>query len=81
MRIARLKTESREERYNHRLYGIQGWGERNDFPQRVAEIVEGSVTGNACVETYGKFISGRGFAEESFYTTTINETGDRKSVV
>lgn len=75
MRIARLKTESREERYNHRLYGIQGWGERNDFPQRVAEIVEGSVTGNACVETYGKFISGRGFAEESFYTTTINETG------
>lgn len=71
-----FKTESREQRYNFRSYNINGWGANNDYPQRVCEVVESSVTGRACVETYAKFIAGRGFAEESFYSAIINDRGD-----
>lgn len=74
-KISAIKTESREERYNYRSYGIQGWGKDNDYPQRVGEIVESSITGKSCVEIYAKFIAGRGFAEESLYTTVVNEEG------
>lgn len=74
-RISTIKTESREERFNYRSYGIQGWGKNNDYPQRVADIVDTSVTGKSCVEIRSKFISGRGFAEESFYSAVVNETG------
>lgn len=75
-KIDHLKTESREVRYDYKSYGIQGWGANNDYPQRTAEIVEASITGSACVGTYAKFISGRGFAKESLCKAIVNSRGE-----
>lgn len=52
---------------------IQSYGAFNDFPQRVMEVVEASATGASCVDTYRKFIVGRGFAVESFFKAIIND--------
>lgn len=75
MKASRLKTERQIDTTNHRQYRIQTYGAENDYPQRVMEIVEGSVTGNGCVKTYGKFIAGRGFAVRSFYNLRVNGQG------
>lgn len=75
MKASSLKTERQIDISNNRQYRIQTYGVANDYPQRVQEIVEGSVTGNGCVKTYGKFIAGRGFAVRSFYEAAVNNEG------
>lgn len=54
---------------------MQTFGERNDQPQRILEILEASVTGNACVGVYAKFISGRGFRDDKFYRAVTDCKG------
>lgn len=75
MKVSRLQTEKRVDTYNNRGLKIQAYGEYNDFPQRIAEIVEASVTGNACVDVYTKFIVGRGFADADFYKAVCDSKG------
>lgn len=75
MKVSRLQTEKRVDSYNNRGLKIQAYGEFNDFPQRIAEIVEASVTGNACVDVYTKFIVGRGFADADFYKAVCDSKG------
>lgn len=76
MKVSALKTEQRVETTNDRILNIQQYGKRNDFPQRIMEIVGGSVTGQSCVDTYSKFIFGRGFAQEDFFRAVVNSRGD-----
>lgn len=75
MKVSRLQSEKRVDTYNNRGLKIQAYGEQNDFPQRIAEIVEASVTGNACVSVYTKFIVGRGFADADFYKAVCDSKG------
>lgn len=75
MKISRLNTEQQVDTSLNRALGIQTYGEGNDYPQRVMEIVEASTTGSSCVDTYRKFIAGRGFENEAFYRTRINRKG------
>lgn len=76
MKAECLKTEKQVDTANIRSLKIQSYGAQNDYPQRVAEIVEASATGSACVNTYSKFIVGRGFAVESFYRAIVNEKNE-----
>ena len=76
MRISTLNTTPRIESTNNKTLGIQSYGEQNDYPQRVREIVEASVTGKSCYNTYRKFIYGRGFRNEEFAKAVINSKGD-----
>lgn len=81
MRASALKTERRYESTNNRSYHIQTYGERNDFPQRVMEIVAGSVSGSACLDTYTKFIIGRGWDSADFARAVVDSRGTRASVL
>lgn len=75
MKVSRLKIERQVDTSLNRALGIQTYGEGNDYPQRVMEIVEASTTGSSCVDTYRKFIAGRGFASEAFSSTKVNRKG------
>lgn len=77
MRLEALKTERPVRVNNDRIYHIQTFGKQNDYPQKVMEVVNASVTGSACVDQYGKFIFGRGFRQRDFYQAIVNERGDR----
>lgn len=55
---------------------IQTYGEQNDYPQRVDEIVEASLTGSSCVRLYSKFIIGRGFSQEQFFKSVVDSKGN-----
>lgn len=73
MKASALVTEKRVESANWRGMGIQSYGKNNDYPQRVQEIIAASVTGASCLDTYAKFIIGRGFSQPDFYDAYINE--------
>lgn len=72
MKASVLNTEQRVESVNSQNLGIQTYGEQNDYPQRLSEIVAASFTGNKCVKIYSKFIAGRGFACPAFNKCVIN---------
>lgn len=76
MRVGQLETERRYDSAKWQQYGIQSYGERNDYPQRILEIVAGSVSGSVCVETYKKFINGKGFAGDTLYQLAVNRIGE-----
>ena len=75
MKVSTLRTEPRLDTGNNRGLHIQTYGEHNDQPQRYAEIVAASATGSSCVETYRKFIEGRGFAQTDFAAAAVDSRG------
>ena len=75
MKATILKKDKRFEVRNDTSLGIQQYGEGNDYPQQVLELVGASGTGGACVDIYAKFISGQGFADQSLYDIVINRFG------
>ena len=77
MKASVLKSDLRYDSTNNRQYGIQTYGERNDFPQKVMEIVASSISGAACVDTYAKFIIGRGFDSPEFARAVVDTKGTR----
>lgn len=75
MKAKTLKTERSYDSTNNRSYKIQTYGKYNDYPQRVMEIVSASITGSSCLDTYFKFIVGRGFAQSDFCKAVVNSQG------
>ena len=75
MKPSRIKTEKRLDTTNNRSLEIQTYGENNDYPQLVVEIVAASITGAACQDIYRKFIAGRGFAQAVFREVVVNSEG------
>lgn len=59
----------------HRGYEIINYDSDNAYPQRMLEVLRGSATGIACANLYAKFIEGRGFEDEGFYTQVVNYKG------
>lgn len=76
MKLATLKTEKQLRTRNDRALNIQNYGERNDYPQKLMEVVGASVTGSACVEQFWRFINGRGFRAREFYKAVLNTKGE-----
>jgi len=81
MKAKVLKRDNRFETRNDRSLGVQTYGESNDYPQMVVEIVDASCTGGSCVDIYAKFISGRGFVDTDFYKMVVNGKGQSNDYI
>ena len=80
MRVSATKTAPRVERDQYlRVNKVKGYGEGNDYPQKVLEIVASSGTGKTCFNIYVKFIQGAGFADKALSDQVINTRGERTS--
>ena len=73
MKAAYIKSENDFKTSNNPFLGIQNYGENNDFPQKVMQIVKASGTGSSCLDIYVKFIIGRGFADIALYKLIVND--------
>lgn len=77
MKLAFLKKEkNRFKTYNFRLYDIVAYGEGNDYPHSVIDVVNASYTGGSCLSNYRKFVFGKGFADKKIYQMIVNSDGD-----
>lgn len=72
MKVAQIKTQRQFNIQDWRQYKIQSYGETNDFPQSVDEIVTASKTGNACLGIYEDFIYGHGFRDRKIAEIIAN---------
>lgn len=81
MRVGKLKKDNRFDTRNDKSLGIQTYGEKNDYPQQVVEVVSASPTGKPCVSVYSKFIAGRGFVDQSFYKMAVNGKGQTNDYI
>lgn len=55
--------------------GILDYGVDNAYPQRFINVVAGSGTALSCVNTYARFIKGKGFEDEILNTVIVNNNG------
>ena len=82
MRVSATKTAPRVERNSYLASKkIKGYGEYNDYPQKVLEIVGSSGTGKVCVNITTKFVIGGGFTDPTLQTTILNNRGERGSTL
>jgi len=78
MRVSATKTEPRIERNIYLTSKrIKGYGQENDYPQKILEIVNASGTGSTCVGIYVKFVEGAGFEDLVFSETVLNSKGEK----
>lgn len=56
--------------------GIQQYGEDNQYPQRVADVIDGSSIGGTCLERYATFIEGNGFDNVGLSNLIVNRRGE-----
>jgi hypothetical protein len=61
--------------------GILAYDIDNAYPQRVMDIIKGSGTAFRCNEIYAKFITGQGFADQSFYKAKVNQLGQTNDFI
>ncbi len=76
MKVSVLKKGKRFESSLNKSDKVQTYGQQNDYPQDVMEVVAASVTGGSCVSRYADFLSGKGFANDDSYKILINGEGD-----
>lgn len=69
-------TQGRIEVNNNHFANIQTYGENNDYPQSVIDIVAASVTGSSCLQKFIDFVYGRGFADKDVYQKVVNDDGE-----
>ncbi|MEI8086561.1 MAG: hypothetical protein WCG93_10140 [Paludibacter sp.] len=81
MKATVLKRDKRFELRNDKGLGVQAYGESNDYPQQLMEVVDPSGTGKSCVGVYAKFISGKGFTDNDFYRKVINRLGQTNDYI
>lgn len=51
------------------------YGHNNAFPLKLSELIQGSPTASACVDTYADFIIGEGFNDPKIENLVINNQG------
>lgn len=72
IRTSIIKNASRFGVTNNQIDGIVNYDIDNCYPQRVADIVQGSAVASKCVDVYTKFIAGQGFEDKQFYKKHTN---------
>jgi hypothetical protein len=78
MRVSATKTAPRLERNSYiTSKQIKGYGQYNDYPQKVLEIVNSSGTGQTCMDIYIKFVEGAGFTDQILGDTVLNSKGEK----
>jgi len=81
MKVVKVKKDKRLDNKIDRSLGIQTYGEKNDYPQSVMEIISASVTGKSCLDVYRKFINGKGFQDEDLYGKILNSKGETSDII
>lgn len=77
MKVAKIKSSKQFESTDWRSFGIQTYGETNDFPQAVNEILTASKTGTSCLDIYSDFVYGMGFKDEGVCKIIVNKKRNR----
>ncbi len=78
MRVSATKTAPRVERNTYiTAKRIKGYGQNNDYPQKVLDIVDSSGTGRTCMDIYVKFVEGAGFTDLTLGQTILNSKEER----
>jgi hypothetical protein len=80
MRVSATRTAPRVERNVYiTSKRIKGYGQYNDYPQKVLEIINSSGTGRTCMDIYVKFVEGAGFTDQIFAELVVNSKGERSN--
>lgn len=79
MQVSKIKSERQFHSSRWTQYGITSYGETNDFPQIIDEIITASKTGNACLDIYEDFVYGMGFVEPNVGAMVVNKSGQTLS--
>ena len=78
MRVSATKTAPRVEKNAYSSTNkIKMYGLKNDYPQKIIDIVASSGTGAVCVDLYAKFVRGTGFADKALNDLPINDKNER----
>ena len=72
MKVSQIKSAPQFNSYKWRHFGILTYGETNEFPQTVDEIVKTSKTANACLDIYNDFVCGMGFSDPGIGEIVVN---------
>ena len=76
MNLTNVKVEKqRVEVVDGMSLGIQNYGLKNDYPQKIKTVTAASVTAKGCISTYQKFMQGGGFLDTIFYKSKVNSKG------
>lgn len=60
---------------------IKSYGQNNDYPQKILDIVDSSGTGKVCFDIYSKFIEGGGFTDPNLGLSLLNEREEGNSLL
>jgi len=78
MRVSAAQTAPRIEQNQYSaVKRIKSYGQNNDYPQKILQIVDSSGTGRVCFNIYTKFISGGGFKDQTLANLVINDNQER----
>lgn len=75
MKVAKHKTQPRRSDVNLRMLGVASYGERNEYPEKVMEIVASSSTGSGCLDTSQRFVFGDGYTDQNLAEYPVNRRG------
>jgi len=80
MRVSAAVTSPRLEKNQYSLTkAIKSYGQGNDYPQKILDIVGSSGTGTVCFDIYVKFMVGGGFKDQLLGDAVMNDRGERAS--
>jgi hypothetical protein len=71
------KTIKRKEEGVH---GIMTFGQKNDYPQLMEKIINGSVTAKTSANVYAKFLTGEGFENEEINKIVVGTDSKGKDI-
>lgn len=71
------KVDKRKRDKASKNAGIINFDEDNQYPDRTIDYISSSGTATACVNLFGRFVRGQGFADPNFYKSRVNRKGLR----
>lgn len=69
------KVTKRIDNKDNKSSSILSYDSDNLYPQRILQIINSSGSAKRSTEVYSKFISGKGFKDELFYLSKVNNKG------
>lgn len=82
MRVSAATTAPRVEQNQYiSSKRIKAYGQNNDYPQKILQIIGASGTGQVCTDIYSKFIEGAGFTDQTLAVTVLNGKKERANML